>query len=79
LGVKDAVYYSGPPRDQYLLIARRTIEVLNAGGSLANLGIAEERASQLATMEDTIGGFLTKLSKEARKNYDCRTFQLPNG
>ncbi len=42
------VPFAGPPRDQYLTIAKRTIETFNAGASLANLGVSEQRADDLA-------------------------------
>lgn len=69
LGVHAPYYeYQGPPRAQYLTIAQKTIETLNAGASLANLGITEERASQLAAEARTIGSFLNQLRGEARRN-----------
>lgn len=69
LGVRAPYFvYHGPPREQYLTIAKKTIETLNSGASLANLGISEERAAQMAQEARTIGQFLNQLRAEARRN-----------
>lgn len=69
LGVHRGVFeYKGPSKGQYLTIATRTIEALNAGASLVSLGIAERRAQDLADQAPTIGGFMQSLREEARRN-----------
>lgn len=69
LGVEEPVFsYSGPPRAEYARIARNTISTFNFGASLANLGIADERADALASQATTIGSFLKLLQVEERKN-----------
>src|SRR5579883_1067088 len=79
LGVEEAVFrYHGPPRGEYLRIARRTIAAFNSGASLADLGISEERAEQLAREAETIGKFLNLLQVEERKNREILAGKLPN-
>jgi DNA (cytosine-5)-methyltransferase 1 len=69
LGVEEPVFhYRGPARSDYLRIARRTIATFNAGASLAEFGISEERAEQLAAQALTIGTFLKLLQVEERRN-----------
>src|SRR5439155_23154818 len=68
LGVEEPVFrYHGPPRSAYLRIARNTIATFNSGASLADLGISEERAEQLAREAETIGKFLNLLQVKERK------------
>jgi DNA (cytosine-5)-methyltransferase 1 len=69
LGVGDPVYrFQGPPQDQYIEIATRTIETLNEGASLVDLGVLEYRAKQLIQQAETIGKYLNLLRQELRKN-----------
>ncbi|MEQ8466800.1 hypothetical protein [Coleofasciculus sp. E1-EBD-02] len=69
LGVEDTIYrFKGPPPDQYIDIATRTIETLNEGASLVDLGISEERAKELIDQAKTIGHYLGVLRKELLKN-----------
>jgi energy-coupling factor transporter ATP-binding protein EcfA2 len=69
LSVEEPVLrYHGPPRSEYLHIARNTIATFNSGASLADLGIAEERAEQLSREAETIGSFLNLIQVEERKN-----------
>ena len=69
LGVEEPTFhYAGPPRSDYLRIARNTIATFNHGASLANLGIADDRANTLADQAKTIGAFLKSLHVEERRN-----------
>jgi hypothetical protein len=71
LSSRDGAYlFHGPPRSQYLSIARRTIATFNAGATLTDLGITEEQAARLAEEADTIGAFLLRLNQEAQR-YQC--------
>jgi DNA (cytosine-5)-methyltransferase 1 len=77
LGVGEPMFpYGGPDRDQYLLIAQQTIATFNFGASLANLGISEQRAIQLANQAATIGAFLRSLQVEERKNREALASRL---
>jgi DNA polymerase III delta prime subunit len=78
LSSRDGAFrFHGPPRSQYLSIARRTIATFNAGATLVDLGITEERAARLAGEADTIGAFLLRLNQEARQNQGALTSRLP--
>lgn len=78
LGLGDGVFrFHGPPRHQYLSIARRTIATFNAGATLVDLGITEQRAEDLARESETIGSFLLALNQEARRNQGALTSKLP--
>lgn len=69
LGVGEPSYrFNGPPPDQYIDIATRTIETLNDGASLVDLGVLEERAQELIQQADTIGKYLNIIRKELCKN-----------
>ena len=50
--------FTGPPRDEFVAIAGRTISALNEGASLAALGISDEQALALTNRADTIGSYL---------------------
>lgn len=77
LGVEEPVFhYHGPPRGEYLPIARKTIATFNSGASLADLGISEDRAEQLAGEAQTIGRFLLLLQVEERKNREALAASL---
>jgi energy-coupling factor transporter ATP-binding protein EcfA2 len=69
-------WYSGPPKSEYLRIARNTIATFNFGASLVNLGIADERAAQLVGQATTIGSFLKLLQGEERKNREVLASKL---
>ena len=78
IGLRDAaVKFQGPPRQQYLSIARRTIAAFNAGATLLDLGVTEARAEQLADEADTVGAFLIGLNQEARRNRSELMSKLP--
>ncbi len=79
LGLQGGAFrFQGPPRHQYLSIARRTIATFNAGATLVDVGITEQRAEELASESDTIGTFLLKLGHEARKNQGALASRLPS-
>lgn len=50
--------FTGPPRDEFVAIAGRTVSALNERASLAALGISEEFAEELTRRADTIGSYL---------------------
>jgi hypothetical protein len=50
--------FTGPPRDEFVAIAGRTVSALNEGASLVALGISEEFAAELTNRADTIGAYL---------------------
>lgn len=60
--------FDGPPKEEYLLIARGTVQALNEGASLIALGITDARAAELAAEAPTIGAFLRSLRDEERRN-----------
>lgn len=55
---EPATEFTGPPRDEFVSIASRTVSALNEGASLAALGISEEYAAELTNRADTIGAYL---------------------
>jgi DNA (cytosine-5)-methyltransferase 1 len=62
LGVHPAGYgFEGPPKGEYVEIARGTVQALNEGASLIALGITDERARALAAEAATLGAFLKSL------------------
>lgn len=60
--------FEGPPQDSFVEIAERTLAALNDGASLSALGIAEDRARELAAQEKTIGDFLGVIRGELLRN-----------
>ncbi len=63
----DGMRFEGPPKDEYLIIARGTVQALNEGASLIALGVTDERAAELAREAPTIGAFLRALREEERR------------
>ena len=58
-GLEDEVtIFNGPPRDEFVEIASRTVSALNESASLSALGISEDHAEELTTRADTIGAYL---------------------
>lgn len=58
-GLEDeTTAFTGPPRDEFVAIAGRTVAALNEGASLVALGISEEQAIELTRRADTIGSYL---------------------
>lgn len=77
LGVDEPVFaYHGPPKSEYLRIARNTIATFNLGASLGNLGISNERAASLAGQAETIGTFLKLIQAEERRNREVLAHAL---
>ena len=69
LGVGEPSFrFQGPPRANYLEIARRTIATLNQGAHIADLGVSNERAQKLADESGTIGHFLGLLRRDLLQN-----------
>ncbi len=69
LGVGEPSYrFPGPPKEQYLDIASRTIATLNQGAGLADLGVSAERAQELADNAKTVGHFLGLLRRDLVRN-----------
>lgn len=69
IGLDDPVYsFSGPPETHYVDIANRTLELLNQGENLNDLGIGDDRAEELKTISPTIGNFLARVRADLVKN-----------
>lgn len=78
LGAYPSGYrFEGPPKEEYVAIARDTIEALNGGASLIALGVTEDRARYLAREATTIGTFLKSLREEERRNRTTLATLLP--
>lgn len=59
--------FTGPSQDDFPAIAERTVQALNDGASLAALGIADDRARELAKAP-TIGRYLAEIRKALNAN-----------
>lgn len=57
--------FAGPPKDDFVSIAERTVGALNDGMSLAGLGISEQAARELAAEAETIGSYLLRIRRAA--------------
>jgi energy-coupling factor transporter ATP-binding protein EcfA2 len=69
LGASEPVYYfQGPPSHLFTPIASKTIQVLNNGASLIDLGVSEQRASEISADSKTIGQYLIKIRQDLRAN-----------
>jgi DNA (cytosine-5)-methyltransferase 1 len=68
LGREHTYQFTGPLRDKYFEIATRTIQTLNEGASLVDMGVSEDCAKELITQANTIGVYLGLLRKELTKN-----------
>jgi hypothetical protein len=60
--------FQGPPRTDYFDIAKRTVQTLNEGASLSDLGVSDERAVELAKDSPTIGDYLGRLRRDLSAN-----------
>lgn len=70
-GIGDPITrFAGPPRDEYLGIAERTVAALNQGASLAALGISEQRATDLVAEAETVGHCLALVRRSLNANRD---------
>lgn len=68
-GLGEAVYrFEGPPKNQYIAIANKTLALLNQGETLHDLGISDDRSSQLVSESSTIGSFLAKVRRDLLVN-----------
>jgi hypothetical protein len=77
-GLDDEVtIFTGPPRDEFVAIASRTVSALNEGASLAALGISDEYANELTGRADTIGSYLGLIRDALLTNEKRVTGLLP--
>jgi hypothetical protein len=60
--------FTGPPRQEYVRIAERTVAALNESASLAALGVSDEKAAELAATAETIGQYLGRLRNALVQN-----------
>jgi energy-coupling factor transporter ATP-binding protein EcfA2 len=68
-GVEEPVKrFSGPSKTQFVSIAESTVAALNAGASLAALGVSEEQAVALTQDVETIGRYLALIRRALIKN-----------
>lgn len=75
----DGMRFEGPPKDEYLIIARGTVQALNEGASLIALGVTDERAAELAREAPTIGAFLAPFAKRSGGLGPCSSTSSPSG
>lgn len=69
VGLGDPVFrFQGPPKEQFISIANRTLALLNQGETLHDLGISDERSEQLVSESATIGIFLAKVRRDLLNN-----------
>ncbi|QCR33722.1 hypothetical protein [Lysinibacillus sp. SGAir0095] len=65
LGINEPFFYfNGPKKENYLDIAKRTVQLLNNGASLSDMGITDEQAKELATNSNTIGHYFSSLRQQ---------------
>ncbi len=78
LGIYPAgLRFEGPPKREYVDIARGTVQALNEGASLIALGVTETRATELAEQAPTLGAFLQSLREEERRSRTALLNLLP--
>jgi len=78
LGVDEPfIRFPGPPKEEFVAIAERTITALNEGASLAALGISGKRAKELVERAPTIGNYLALIRKDLIANTDRVRGLLP--
>ncbi|HDR8964043.1 hypothetical protein [Burkholderia vietnamiensis] len=69
VGLEDPVFrFQGPPKEQFIPIVNRTLALLNQGETLHDLGISDERSTQLVNESTTIGVFLAKVRRDLLSN-----------
>ena len=69
LGLEDTYFeFSGSEKDEYVKIAKQTIELLNKGKTLLDFGIDDKEAERLKEEVSTIGEYLKKVNKIIREN-----------
>lgn len=62
------VRFGGPPQEDFVGIAERTIGALNEGASIAALGVSEAKARELANEAPTVGSHLARLRQALNEN-----------
>lgn len=62
------VLFRGPPRDEWVRIAERTVSALNQGAQLSALGISTEQAEALTADSSTVGHYLASIRGALLKN-----------
>jgi DNA (cytosine-5)-methyltransferase 1 len=68
LGIDEkAIEFSGPEPSQYVDIASKTIETLNDGASITDLGLSTEEAEVMASQHSSVGRLLGTLRREIAK------------
>lgn len=68
-GLDDPIYrFNGPEKSAYKSIADNTISLLNQGAGIHDLGISDQRCSQLLSEATTIGIFLAKIRRDLLAN-----------
>ena len=55
--------FSGPTKDQFASIAKKTLSTLNQGSGLSDLGLTAEDLERASDKSENIGGFMTRLSE----------------
>lgn len=60
--------FTGPPKEEYVQIATRTVAALNEGASLTALGVSEDDAHAMAEQADTIGRYLAEIRAALIRN-----------
>lgn len=65
---KPWLFFPGPSKTQYRMIAERTLATLNEGASFSDLGVTEDQISTAIQASSTIGGFLSRLRKDITEN-----------
>lgn len=69
LGVKETYFeFSGPPKNDYVRIAKQTTELLNKGKTLLDFGITDTEAQSLLADVNTIGEYLKVINAKVREN-----------
>ena len=60
-------HFLGPQKEQYAIIAERTLATLNQGASFSDLGLTVEIVNEVSEESTTIGDFLTRLHGKISK------------
>lgn len=69
IGLDDPIFrFHGPAKSEYISIVNKTLALLNQGETLHDLGISDERASELVNLSTTIGNFLGRVRRDLLRN-----------
>jgi hypothetical protein len=69
VGLESPIFrFQGPPKDEYIAIANKTLALLNQGETLHDLGISDDRSAVLVRESSTIGVFLAKVRRDLLSN-----------